>query len=101
VIFVNGLPLGVIELKNAADENATIRGAFNQLQTYKREIPSLFPTNEILVIADGLEARAGTLTADWERFMPWRTIDGETINFRVHRTGRADQRHLWRSRFLT
>ena len=80
VIFVNGLPLGVIELKNAADENATLRGAFNQLQTYKREIPSLFPTNELLIISDGLEARAGTLTADWERFMPWRTIDGDTIS---------------------
>jgi type I restriction enzyme, R subunit len=79
VIFVNGLPLGVIELKNAADENATLKGAFNQLQTYKREIPGLFPTNELLVISDGLEARAGTLTADWERFMPWRTIDGNAV----------------------
>ena len=76
VIFVNGLPLGVIELKNPGDENATIRGAFNQLQTYKKDIPVLFPYNEILVISDGLEARAGTLTADWERFMPWRTIEG-------------------------
>ena len=74
VIFVNGLPLGAIELKNAADENATIRGAFNQIQTYKRDIAGLFPHNEILVISDGLEARAGTLTADWERFMPWRTV---------------------------
>ncbi len=76
VIFVNGLPLGVIELKNPGDENATIRGAFNQLQTYKKDIPVLFPYNEILVISDGLEARAGTLTAAWERFMPWRTIEG-------------------------
>jgi len=76
VIFLNGLPLGVIELKNPGDENATIRGAFNQLQTYKKDIPVLFPYNEILVISDGLEARAGTLTADWERFMPWRTIEG-------------------------
>ncbi len=76
VIFVNGLPLGVIELKNPGDENATIKGAFNQLQTYKKDIPVLFPYNEILVISDGLEARAGTLTADWERFMPWRTIEG-------------------------
>lgn len=80
VIFVNGLPLGVIELKNTADENATIKGAFNQLQTYKREIPSLFLTNELLIISDGMYARVGTLTADWERFMPWRTIDGETIS---------------------
>ncbi|GFE68999.1 type I restriction endonuclease subunit R [Chroococcus sp. FPU101] len=79
VIFINGLPIAVIELKNPTDENATIRGAFNQLQTYKAEIPCLFPTNEILVISDGTEARVGTLTADWERFMPWRTIDGQTI----------------------
>ena len=79
VVFVNGLPLGVIELKNPADENATIKGAFNQLQTYKNDIPSLFPYNEILVISDSLEARAGTLTADWERFMPWRTIEGDEV----------------------
>jgi type I restriction enzyme R subunit len=79
VIFVNGLPLAVIELKNPADENATIQTAFQQLQTYKNDIPSLFTYNEILVISDGLEARAGTLTSDWSRFMPWRTIDGEEI----------------------
>jgi type I restriction enzyme R subunit len=79
VLFVNGLPLVVIELKNAADENATIRGAFNQIQTYKRDIPGLFVYNEVCVVSDGLEARAGTLTADWERFMPWRTIDGTEL----------------------
>ncbi len=79
VIFVNGLPLAVIELKNPADENATIQTAFQQLQTYKNDIPSLFTYNEMLVISDGLEARAGTLTSDWARFMPWRTIDGEEI----------------------
>ena len=79
VIFVNGLPLGVIELKNPGDENATIKGAFNQLQTYKKDIPGLFPYNEVFVISDGLEARAGTLTADWERFMPWRTIEGKEL----------------------
>jgi len=79
IVFINGLPLAVIELKNIGDENATIRGAFNQLQTYKHEIPSLFPYNELLIISDGLEARAGTLTADWERFMPWRTVDGKDI----------------------
>ncbi len=79
VIFINGLPIAVIELKNAADENATIKGAFNQLQTYKNDIPCLFPYNEILVISDGIKARVGTLTADWERFMPWRSIDGENI----------------------
>jgi type I restriction enzyme R subunit len=79
VVFVNGLPLGVIELKNLAEEYATIRGAFNQLQTYKREIPSLFPYNELLVISDGIQARLGTLTAGWERFMPWRTIEGDDL----------------------
>lgn len=79
VIFVNGLPLAVIELKNPADENATIQTAFQQLQTYKNDIPSLFTYNEMLVISDGLEARAGTLTSDWARFMPWRTIDGKEI----------------------
>ena len=66
-------------MKNAGDENATIRGAFNQLQTYKHDIPALFSFNEMLVISDGLEARVGTLTADWERFMPWRTIDGDSV----------------------
>jgi type I restriction enzyme R subunit len=79
VVFTNGLPLAVIELKNPGDENATIRGAFNQFQTYKKDIPSLFPYNELLVISDGLEARAGTLTADFERFMPWRTVDGSDV----------------------
>lgn len=79
VIFLNGLPLGVIELKNPADENATIKDAFNQFQTYKKEIPSLFPYNEILIASDGIEARAGTLTADWEWFLPWRTIEGRDV----------------------
>jgi type I restriction enzyme R subunit len=79
VIFVNGLPLAVIELKNPADENATIWSAFNQLQTYKQQIPSLFLYNAALIISDGLEARIGTLTADRERFMPWRTIEGEEL----------------------
>jgi len=79
VIFVNGLPLAVIELKNSADENATIWSAFNQLQTYKQQIPSLFLYNAALIISDGLEARIGTLTADRERFMPWRTIEGEEL----------------------
>jgi type I restriction enzyme R subunit len=79
VIFVNGLPLGVFELKNLADETATIRDAFNQFQTYKKDIPSLFPYNEALVISDGIEARIGTLTSGWERFMPWRTIAGDAV----------------------
>ncbi|MCC6127417.1 MAG: type I restriction endonuclease subunit R [Pirellulales bacterium] len=77
VVFVNGLPLAVIELKNAADEDATIWDAYNQLQTYKQEIPSLFHFNEALVISDGLQARIGSLTATPEWFKVWRTIDGE------------------------
>ena len=79
MLFVNGLPLAVLELKNAADENTTIWSAFNQLQTYKQQIPSLFAFNEALVISDGVEARIGTLSADRERFMPWRTIEGERL----------------------
>ena len=76
VIFVNGLPLAVVELKNPGDENATLDGAFNQLQTYKTQIGSLFRTNALLIISDGIAARIGSLTADRERFMPWRTITG-------------------------
>ena len=79
VLFVNGLPLAVVELKNPADENATIASAHRQLQTYKAEIPSLFAFNAALVVSDGLEARIGTLTAGREWFKPWRTITGETL----------------------
>ena len=79
VLFVNGLPLAVIELKNPADENATIWAAFQQLQTYKAEIPSLFTFNAALVVSDGLAARIGTLNAGQEWFKPWRTIEGEEL----------------------
>lgn len=79
LVFINGLPLGIIELKNIGDENATVKGAFNQFQTYKKDIPSLFHYNEAMVISDGIHAKAGTLTADWERFAPWRTLDGKEI----------------------
>lgn len=79
VIFLNGLPLAVIELKNPADENATILTAFNQLQTYKLQIPSLFIFCEPMIISDGLEARIGSLTANREWFLPWRTIEGEDL----------------------
>ncbi len=79
VVFVNGLPLVVIELKNPGDEQATLKGAFQQLQTYKEQIPSLMAYNEVLVVSDGVEARAGTLTSNWERFQIWRTVDGETL----------------------
>jgi type I restriction enzyme R subunit len=79
VVFVNGLPLAVIELKNPADESATIWSAFNQLQTYKQQIPSLFTFNELLVVSDGVEARIGSLTANKEWFLPWRTIEGDEV----------------------
>ncbi|MDD5778606.1 MAG: type I restriction endonuclease subunit R, partial [Candidatus Thermoplasmatota archaeon] len=77
VLFVNGLPLVVIELKNPADEEATIWKAYRQLQTYMEQIPSLFHFNEFLIISDGLDARAGTITSKEERFMQWKTIDGD------------------------
>jgi type I restriction enzyme R subunit len=79
VLFVNGLPLAVLELKNAADENATIWSAFQQLQTYQAEIPSLFATNAVLVVSDGTQARVGALGAGREWFKPWRTIAGEQL----------------------
>ena len=79
VLFVNGLPLGVIELKNPADEKATVWAAFKQLQTYKQQIPSLFTYNEALLVSDGVLARLGTLTANREWFLPWRTITGEDL----------------------
>ena len=79
VLFVNGLPLAVIELKNPADEEATIWSAYRQLQTYKEEIPSLFTYNELLVVSDGTQARAGTITSNQEWFLPWKTIDGKEL----------------------
>ncbi len=79
VLFINGLPLALLELKNAADENATVWSAFQQFQTYKSELPTLFAYNALLVISDGTEARIGTLTAGREWFKPWRTIAGETL----------------------
>ncbi len=78
VAFVNGIPLVVIELKSASDENVDISDAYNQLQTYKMTIPSLFTYNSFLITSDGVNARAGTLTSNEDRFMTWRTIDGET-----------------------
>lgn len=79
VLYLNGLPLAVIEFKNPEDPNATIEGAHNQLQLYKDHIPGLFLANEVLVISDGTEARVGSLTAGFERFGPWRTIDGSPV----------------------
>ena len=79
VLFVNGLPLGVIELKNPADPDATMNSAWNQLQTYKSELPTLFSMNEAMIVSDGNDARMGTLTAGIEWFKPWRTISGESL----------------------
>ncbi len=79
VLFVNGLPLALIELKNPADEKATVWTAWNQIQTYKAELSNLFAFNAALIVSDGVEARMGTLTAGWEWFKPWRTTGGETL----------------------
>jgi type I restriction enzyme R subunit len=78
ILFINGLPLVVIELKNAVDENATIKTAFSQLQTYKQAIPSLFTFNELMIVSDGWDALCGTVTSDFGRFMSWKTKDGKT-----------------------
>jgi type I restriction enzyme R subunit len=80
ILFVNGFPLALLELKNPADENADIWKAFDQIQTYKEQIPDVFQYNEILVISDGSEARMGSLSANSERFLAWRTIDGLTLD---------------------
>jgi len=77
ICFINGIPFAVLELKSPTDENADIWDAFNQLQTYKEEIPDLFVFNEALVVSDGITARVGSLTASQERFLPWRTIKNE------------------------
>jgi type I restriction enzyme R subunit len=80
IVFLNGLPIVVLELKNPADKEADIWKAFDQLQTYKEQIPDLFNTNEMLIISDGVTSRMGSLTADKERFSTWRTIDGHIID---------------------
>lgn len=80
ILFVNGLPLVLIELKNPADLNADVWKAYDQIQTYKAQIPDVFQTNEVLVISDGTDALLGSLSADPERFMAWRTIDGGTVD---------------------
>ncbi len=76
VVFLNGLPVALIELKNAADENASIEDAFQQVQNYRKQLPALFAYNAVVVISDGMHARIGTLSSNWERFAPWRTVDG-------------------------
>ena len=78
ILYINGIPLVVIELKNATDANATIQGAYNQIQTYQAQIPQLFTYNAFCVVSDGLEAKAGTLSADFSRYMTWKTKTGDT-----------------------
>ena len=79
VVFVNGLPLALIELKNPSDENATIKGAFNQVQTYRKDIGTIFTPNTLCVISDGLSALMGSFTAGYEHYAPWKTVDGRTV----------------------
>ncbi|TVM14538.1 DEAD/DEAH box helicase [Oceanidesulfovibrio indonesiensis] len=79
VVFLNGLPVAVLELKNPGSEDATLESAYNQLQTYKAQVPTLFRSNIVLGTSDGILARLGSLTAGEERFMPWRTVDGHEI----------------------
>ncbi|MDV6340700.1 type I restriction endonuclease subunit R [Nitrosomonas sp. Is24] len=92
VVFVNGMPLVVIELKNAADENATLQSAFKQIDTYKQAIPGLFTYNALLVISDGLEAKAGSLSAGFSRFMTWKIPDD--VDGMVEANNHLPQRHF-------
>jgi type I restriction enzyme R subunit len=100
IVFLNGLPLAIIELKNTADADASARDAFNQLQTYKKQINSLFTYNELLIASDGIVARAGTISSAWERFSPWRTVDGQevapadTLELSTLLTGMFDKRRF-------
>ncbi|MBP9562703.1 MAG: type I restriction endonuclease subunit R, partial [Acetoanaerobium sp.] len=79
LIFVNGIPLVLIELKSASDENVGIESAYNQIQTYKKDIPSLFNYNAFCILSDGINAKAGTITSNEERYMNWRSIDGKVV----------------------
>lgn len=79
VVFVNGLPLGLLELKNPGDEHATLKGAWNQVQTYRTDIPSIFTPNAVTVISDGTSAAMSSFTAGWEHYAPWKTIDGRDV----------------------
>jgi len=79
VVFLNGLPIALLELKNPGDAHATLRGAWNQVQTYRRDIPALFTPNALVVISDGQSAAMGSFTAGWEHYAPWKTIDGREV----------------------
>ncbi len=79
LVFINGLPIALFEFKNPMDEKATILSAFRQTQTYKRDLPGLLAYNELLIVADGTQAKMGSLTADWERFSTWKREDGSNV----------------------
>lgn len=79
VVFVNGLPLALLELKNPGAEQATVKGAWNQVQTYRNDIPAMFTPNAVCVVSDGLDARMGSFSAGWEHYAPWKTIDGREV----------------------
>jgi len=83
ILYINGLPLVVIELKNLIDENATIKNAYNQIQTYKSQVEQLFYTNALCIISDGLEAKMGTITSSIDRYMSWKSVDGITTGSHV------------------
>ena len=78
VLFINGLPIVVIELKNSTNETVGVEDGYHQLETYKMRIPQLFTFNEVLITSDGINTKAGSLTANYDRFMTWRSKDGET-----------------------
>ncbi|PGP49034.1 DEAD/DEAH box helicase [Bacillus thuringiensis] len=100
LVFVNGIPLVVVELKSASDENVGIENAYNQIQTYKHDIPSLFHYNAFNIISDGINAKAGTITSNEERYMNWRSIDGINVEsldvpqYEVMIRGMLDQQRL-------
>ena len=100
VLFINGIPLALFELKNPGDQNATVKDAYNQVRTYIDQVPRLFQTNELIVISDGTEARIGTITSGPERFAPWKTIDGsglaadDRVKLQVLVLGVFEQRRL-------
>lgn len=83
LVYINGLPIGIFELKNPLDQSATLEGAYRQINLYKRDVPDLFAYNEICVVSDSTDARAGTLTAPWERFNAWKSIDGTLVEDRT------------------
>ena len=79
LVFVNGIPLGLLELKNPADEHATLKGAWNQVQTYRTDIPAIFTPNAVTVISDGISAAMSSFTGGFEHYAPWKTIDGREV----------------------